>query len=102
MRCLIISFANCGTTYVFAYFVASSHDVRSGTYHLKFYSTVNAFIVNVAIRDDKWIEGTEAFGAQLILDGYRKPYCIKLGKPSVTTVFIKDGMYTLFAGVLVC
>ena len=95
MQLHTIPFANCGTTYLFVYFVASSHDVRSGTYRLKFYSSVNTYTVKVAIRDDKWIEGPEAFGVQLLLDGYRKPYCLKLGKPSIATVFIKDGTYTL-------
>ena len=76
--------------------------MRTGTYHLNFYSSVNTFTMNIAIKDDKLVEGTEAFGAQLVLDSYRRPYCLKLGEPSVATVFIKDGMYTLFAGVLVC
>ena len=69
--------------------------MRTGTYHLNFYSNVNTFTTSIAIKDDKLIEGTEAFGAQLILGGYHRPYCLKLGKPSVTTVFIKDGMYCL-------
>ena len=56
---------------------------------------MNTFTTSIAIKDDKLIEGTEAFGAQLILGGYHRPYCLKLGKPSVTTVFIKDGMYCL-------
>ena len=76
-------------------FIASSYDVRTGTYRLNFYSNVNTYIVNVGIKDDKLMEGTEAFGAQLILDGYHRPYCLKLGRPSITTVFIKDGMHYL-------
>ena len=83
------------------YFVASSYDVRTGTYGLKFYPGVNTIIVKIAIRDDRWMEGTEAFGVQLILGGYHRPYCLKLGKPSVTTVFIKDGMNTPSVVVLV-
>ena len=75
--------------------VASSYDVKTGTYRLNFYSNIKYFTVNVPIRDDKWIEGTEAFGAKLFLYGYHKPYCLKLGKPSITTVLIKDGMYHL-------
>ena len=76
--------------------VASSYDVKTGTAHLSFNSRVNTVIVNVPIKDDKLIEGTEAFGAKLFLHyGYYKPYCLKLGRPSLTTVFIKDGMYHL-------
>ena len=58
--------------------------------------------MNIAIRDDKLVEGTETFGAQLVLGGYHRLHCLKLGKPSVTTVFIKDGMYTPSVGVLIC
>ena len=76
--------------------------MRTGTYGLKFYPGVNTIIVKIAIRDDRWMEGTEAFGVQLILGGYHRPYCLKLGKPSVTTVFIKDGMYTPSVVVLIC
>ena len=85
---------------LFCLFVASSYDVRIGTYRLNFYSSVSTYTVKVAIRDDKLVEGTEAFGVQLILGGYRRPYCLKLGKPSVATVFIKDGTYTPSVDVL--
>ena len=91
-----------GATCLLLYFVASSYDVRTGTYGLKFYPGVNTIIVKIPIKDDRWMEGTEAFGAQLVLGGYHRLHCLKLGKPSVTTVFIKDGMYTPYVGVLVC
>ena len=84
----------------FVYFVASSNDVRTGTYRLKFYFSVSTYTVKVAIRDDKLVEGTEAFGVQLILYDYHRPCCLKLSKPSVATVFIKDGMYIPSVGVL--
>ena len=96
---IIVSFIHGqlgGATCLLLYFVASSYDVRTGTYGLKLYPNVSTIIVKIAIRDDKWMEGTEAFGVQLILGGYRRPYCLKLGKPSVTTVIIKDGMYTSY------
>ena len=75
--------------------VASNYDVRTGIYRLNINPRVHTVIVNVPMKDDKLIEGTEAFGAQLIVHGYYKPYCLKLGKPSITTVLIKDGMYHL-------
>ena len=86
-----------GPTYCKFWFisVASSYDVRNGTYRLNINPRVHTVMVNVPIRDDKLIEGTEAFGAELFLYGYNKPYCLKLGKLSITTVLIKDGMYNL-------
>ena len=85
----------------FVYFVANSYDVRTGTYRLNFYSSVSTLTVKVAIRDDKLVEGLEAFGVQLILYDYCRPCCLKLGVPSVTTVFIKDDTYTPSVGVLI-
>ena len=76
--------------------------MRTGTYHLNFYSSVNTFTMNITIKDDKLVEGTEAFGAKLVLGGYHRLHCLKLGEPSLTTVFIKDGMYTPCVSVLIC
>jgi len=48
--------------------------------------------IKVRIFDDKLLEGTEAFGVQLSIPNHHKENGVKLGDPSHTTVFIKDGM----------
>lgn len=71
--------------------VASSADVRTGLYRLIFYPNKNSIKVKIAIRDDKLVEGTEAFGVQLIVPDHHKRNGLRLGNPSHATVFIKDG-----------
>jgi len=71
---------------------ASSDDVLTGVYRLVFYPGVNSITIRVKIRDDLLVEGTEAFGVQLIVPDHHKAN-VKLGNPSLATVFIKDGTY---------
>ena len=59
---------------------------------LIFNAGVNSLILKVRIYDDKLVEGTEAFGVKLIIPDHHVKNGVKLGNPSVATVFIKDGM----------
>ena len=52
---------------------------------------MNTRTVKVTIKDDKRFEGTEAFGAQLIVPNHHKRNGLKLGAISLATVFINDG-----------
>ena len=52
---------------------------------------MNVIRVKIAIRDDKVVEGTEAFGVKLIVPNHHKANGVRLGNPSVTIVFIRDG-----------
>ena len=49
--------------------------------------------VRIKIRNDNWVEGTEAFGLQLIVPNHQKSKGLKLGNNSIATVFINDGMF---------
>ena len=73
------------------YFVASSYDVWPGTYAVVFNPGVNSRTVRIKIKNDDRIEGTEAFGVQLIVPYHHKSKGLKLGNNSIATVFIKDG-----------
>ena len=75
------------------YFVASSYDVQPETYAIVFNHSVNSRTVRIKIRNDNLVEGTEAFGVQLIVPSHHKSKGLKLGNNSVATVFIKDGMF---------
>ena len=76
--------------------VANSDDVKDGIYRIDFNPGVNSRTIRTGIiNDDKLVEGTEAFGMQLIVPKHHKPNGLKLGKISVVTVFIKDGMFSL-------
>lgn len=73
---------------------ASSDDVKTGVNRLVFYPDERSVIaVRVRIRDDKLVEGTEAFGVQLSVPDHHKLNGVKLGNLSLATVFIKDGMF---------
>ena len=54
---------------------------------------MSAGTVKATIKDDKRFEGTEAFGAQLIVPDHHKSKGLKLGSTSRATVFINDGMF---------
>ena len=58
---------------------------------LIFNAGVNALILKVRIYDDRRVEGTEAFGVQLVIPDHHLRNGVKLGNPSLATVFIKDG-----------
>ena len=73
--------------------VASSHDVWTGRYLVVFNAGVNTKTFRIGITDDKLVEGTEAFGAQLFVPDHHESKCLKLGNTSVTTVYIHDGMF---------
>ena len=73
--------------------VASSYDLSIGVKRLTFRPGVNTLILRVRIYDDKRVEGTEAFGVQLIVPDFHIKNGLKLGRPSLATVFIKDSMY---------
>ena len=74
--------------------VANIDDVRTGVYRLVIYPHVSVGTVRVGIiKDDKLVEGTEAFGVQLILPSYHKRIGLKLGNISNAIVLIKDGMF---------
>ena len=62
---------------------------------LIFDAGVNALILKVRIYDDRRVEGTEAFGVQLIIPDHHLQNGVKLGNPSLATVFIKDGTYVV-------
>ena len=81
------------------FLVASTYDVRTGTYSVVFNAGVNTITVKIPIKDDKLIEGTEAFGVQLIVPDHHIKNGLKLGKPSIATVLIKDGTYICFSYV---
>ena len=66
--------------------------MRTGNYRLIFYPHVNVIRVKITIRNDKVVEGTEAFGIKLIAPDHHKANGVGLGNPSVATVFIRDGM----------
>lgn len=72
--------------------VASSDDVHTGRYLVILNAGVNTKTIRIGITDDKLVEGTEAFGAQLFVPDHHKSKCLKLGNTSVTTVYIHDGM----------
>ena len=76
-------------------FIASTRDVGTGEAKLIFKTGVNAIHLKVRIHDDKLLEGTEAFGARLIVPDHQKSNGLKLCNPSLVTVFIKDGMFYL-------
>ena len=74
--------------------VATSDDVKStGVSRLIYYPYESTIAVTVGIIDDELVEGTEAFGVQLIVPDHHKANGVKLGNPSLATVFIRDGMY---------
>ena len=73
--------------------VASTHDVRPTRYYVVFNAGVNTRTFKIAITDDEYIEGTETFGAQLVIPDHHKSKCLKLGDISVATVYINDGMF---------
>lgn len=75
--------------------VASSDDVKIEVNRLVFYPDESVSTVIVRIADDKLVEGTEAFGVQLVVPDHHKHNGVKLGNPSLATVFIKDGMCDL-------
>ena len=72
--------------------VASTDDVEIGVTRLVFYPSDNVKTVRVRIFDDKLVEGTETFGVKLVVPDHHIPNGVKLGNPSLATVFIKDGM----------
>ena len=72
--------------------VASTHDVRPTRYLVVFHAGVNSKTFKIAIKDDELVEGTEAFGAKLIIPDHHKSKCLRLGDISVTRVYIIDGM----------
>ena len=72
-------------------FVASTDDVAIGVIRLVFYPSDDAKTVRVKIFDDRIVEETEAFGVKLIVPDHHVANGLKLGNPSLTTVFIKDG-----------
>ena len=57
-----------------------------------FYPHVSVIRVKIPIRDDKLVEGTEAFGVKLIVPDHHKANGVGLGNPSIAIVFIRDGM----------
>ena len=65
-------------------------------HRLIFYPDNSAFFIRVRIVDDKLVEGSEAFGAQLIVPDHHKINGVKLGSPSLAIVTIKDGAFPLF------
>ena len=84
---------NSNDEHIFVYFVASSYDVWPGTYAIVFNPGVDSRTVRNKIRNDTLVEGTEAFGAQLIVPSHQKSKGLKLGNNSIATVFINDGMF---------
>ena len=66
--------------------------MRIGTTRLVFYPSDSFQTARVRIYDDKLVEGTEAFGVKLIVPDHHVANGVKLGNPSLTTVYIKDGM----------
>ena len=60
---------------------------------LIYYPRESTIAVRVRIVDDKLVEGTEAFGVQLIIPDHHKVNGVKLGNPSLATVLIRDGTY---------
>ena len=67
----------------------------TGEKKLIFNTGVNVMYLKVRIYDDKLLEGTEAFGARLIVPDHLRSSGLKLCNPSDVTVFIKDGMFHL-------
>ena len=67
--------------------------MNTGVHRLIFYPDNSAIFVRVRIIDDKLVEGSEAFGAQLIVPDHHKLNGVKLGSPSLAKVAIKDGTY---------
>ena len=75
------------------YFAASRYDVWPRTYAIVFNPGVDSRTVRIKIGNDNWVEGTEAFGVQLIVPNHHKSKGLKLGNISIATVFINDGMF---------
>ena len=84
---------NSNDEHIFVYSVASSYDVGPGTYTVAFNPGVDSRTVRIKIRNDNLVEGTEAFGVQLIVPNHYKSKGLKLGNNSIATVFINDGMF---------
>ena len=84
---------NSNDEHIFVYSVASRSDVWPGTYATTFNPGVDSKTVRIKIRNDNLVEGTEAFGLQLIVPNHQKSKGLKLGNNSITTVFINDGMF---------
>ena len=80
--------------------VASSNDVQTGVTRLVFYPNQDVLTIRVKIIDDYLVEGTEAFGAQLIVPDHHVGNGLILGKPSLATVFIKDGMLSVHSFIV--
>ena len=76
---------------MYLFLVASTDDVAIGITRLVFYPSDDAKAVRVKIFDDRLVEGTESFGVKLIVPDHHIANGLKLGNPSLTTVFIKDG-----------
>ena len=66
--------------------------MQVGETRLVFYPHEKSKTVRVGIKDDKLIEGTEAFGVKLIIPDHHIKNGLKLGNPSLAVVYIKDGM----------
>ena len=83
------------------FLVATSDDVKVGVSRLIFYPHESAIAVRIRIVDDKLVEGTEAFGVQLVVPDHHKVKGVKLGNPSLATVSIRDGMLSNYMSYLV-
>ena len=69
--------------------------MRIGEYRLVFYPNENAKTIKIKITDDKLVEGTESFGVQLIVPDHHIKNGLKLGNPSLATVFIQDSTFDI-------
>ena len=64
--------------------------MKTGVSRLIFYPYESSALISVKILDDKLVEGIESFGVQLIVPDHHKANGVKLGSPSLITVFIRD------------
>ena len=73
--------------------------MQTGVFFAYVPANQNVILAKVRIFDDTLVEETEAFGVQLYIPDHHKVNGVKLGNPSHTTVFIKDGKVAVFNGL---
>ena len=91
--CVCVYVCVCYNYALLVNIVASTYDVRPTRYLVVFNAGVSSKTFKIAIKDDELVEGTEAFGAKLIIPDHHKSKCLKLGDISIATVYINDGRF---------
>jgi len=102
-KCIVLaadihSVSSVASIYQCLSFIARSSDVQTGVFFAYVPANQNVILAKVRIFDNMLVEETEAFGVQLYIPNHHEVNGVKLGNPSHTTVFIKDGKVAVFNG----